>query len=537
MGLAGERVVARLRNRLYGHILTQEMGFFDGRKTGELVSRLGSDTVLVQQATTNSIAEASVGLIKVVGSIVLMFDISTKLTGLVIGAAIVIGLMCIPFGTFLGKVSKKYQDALGKAATDSTEAMGAMRTVRAFNGETMEAGRYSRSIGDPDHGWCPPDDDSTLRKGFEKAFVGSLFGTLGFFVFLGTMYCSLWYGFNLVIDGELSFGKLTAFQSYIFQIAFGLGALSAHVIKLFEAQGGALRIFELLKREPELPESSDEGNKPVKFKGEVSFEDVKFAYPSRQDVNVLNGYTLNVPAETTAAIVGTSGSGKSTVLALLSRFYEPSGGRIVVDGHSVCDLDRKWLRSHMALVQQEPVLFGVSIRENVCYGLSREVTDEEVTQVCLQANVHEFVTAFPEGYDTLVGERGVRLSGGQKQRLAIARALLVAPKILLLDEATSALDAESEHLVQEAIDRMMIGRTVLVVAHRLSTVRDADQIAVTADGAVVDVGKHDELLLRCETYQNLVQRQMMSNGDDGDDDIVASPKALVQTRSCMQLTS
>jgi len=516
MGAAGERVVARLRNRLYQHILGQEMGFFDARKTGELVSRLGSDTLLVQQATTSSIAEATVGVLKVLGSIMLMLTISWKLTTIVFGVALLLLALAVPFGQWIGHISKLYQDALGKAANASTEAMGAMRTVRAFSGEEVERPRYASFIGDPSQGccWGVPVAHNTLYHGVKKAVVASGSYTSGFFVFFGAMYCCLWYGFILVVEGELSFGDMTAFQSYIFQVAFGTGQLGVHITALFTAQGGATRIFELLERDPHEPEGSLGGLAPTTLHGEVHFDAVDFAYPSRPDVLVLKNFTLSVPAESTAAIVGSSGSGKSTLLALLARFYTPSAGRILVDGLDVTSLDIVWLRHQMALVQQEPVLFGMSVRDNVCYGRSDTVPPEEVQAACHEANAHLFISQFPEGYDTLVGERGVRLSGGQKQRIAIARALLMAPRILLLDEATSALDAEAEHLVQEAIDRIMVGRTVLVVAHRLSTVRDADQIAVTSAGGIVDVGKHDELLGRCDTYQNLVRRQMAGRNND-----------------------
>jgi len=482
------------------------MGFFDNRKTGELVSRLGNDTTLVQDGTTLSASEASIGLIKVIVAVVLMFTISWKLTLIVIGVGFGMILLCAPFAAWLSKITSAYQDALGKSSNTSTEVLGSMRTVRSFGAEATEKERYCTDIGDPTKSWWPPRENTTLRIGAIKHVSISAFAVFCFFIGLGALYGCLWYGFILLIDGEVTIGGLTAFQSYVFQVGFGLGQVGGHVAKIFEAIGGAKRIFELLELEPEI-KPNKAGIKPEQLQGEVVFEDVSFSYPSRPDVSVLSSFNLRVPAETTAALVGSSGSGKSTVLQLLTMFYMPTGGRVIIDGNSITDLDTSWLRRHCALVQQEPVLFGMTVRENVCYGCSASISDQELEEACRKANAHEFVSNFPEGYSTLVGERGVKLSGGQKQRIAIARALITAPKILLLDEATSALDSESERLVQEAIDRLMVGRTTLVVAHRLSTVRDADQIAITQGGKVLDVGPHDQLLERSVEYQNLVKRQ------------------------------
>ena len=243
------------------------------------------------------------------------------------------------------------------------------------------------------------------------------------------------------------------------------------------------------------------------MKGHVQFHNVSFAYPTRPNTPVLRDFTLSIPANTSAALVGASGAGKSTVVSLLQRFYDVSGGSITIDGIDIRDMDLKWMRKHIGYVQQEPQLFGLTIRENVCYGVDEEVSEEEMMEACKKANAHEFIMSWPLGYETLVGERGVKLSGGQKQRIAIARSILVNPRILLLDEATSALDAESEHLVQEAIDNAAVGRTVLIVAHRLSTIRRANQIVVVDDHKMEDVGTHDELLERCVKYQDLIKRQ------------------------------
>jgi ABC-type multidrug transport system fused ATPase/permease subunit len=383
--------------------------------------------------------------------------------------------------------------------------------------------------------WYPTDskdNSTTYSVGFFKSIVTSGFFSVIFGVGFGGMYVSLWYGFKLVNDGEISLGDLTAFQSYIFQIGGSLGQISQQLSKLIESQGAAGRIFYLLERTPTIPHlfncsSSDEDPKrnndksgdradeevprtpmkPDSMEGAVDFNNVDFFYPARPDVNVLRNFSLSVPAHQTAALVGPSGAGKSTCIALLQRFYDVTSGSITVDGHDIRDLDLQWLRANMAYVQQEPQLFGLSIRENIVYGVEREVSQEELEEVARNANAHEFISQWPNGYDTMVGERGVQLSGGQKQRIAIARALVRKPRILLLDEATSALDAESEHLVQEAIDNAVVGRTVLIVAHRLSTIQRAQQIVVVDDHQIVDVGSHQVLLERCSKYQDLIKRQ------------------------------
>jgi len=513
MGVTGERVVARLRVSLYSAILQQEIGFFDQRKTGELVSRLGSDTTVVQTVTSSSLPEATVNMIKIVAHIVLMFLLTWKLTAIVVLVAIVIFILCIPFGKWVGKISKQYQDALGVAQTSSTEALGGMRTVRSFVAEKMEEERYRNNIGNPEafKCWWPlkrVDSSSTYRFGVVKVIGEKAFGGFVFGAGICAMYVSLWYGFDLVITNEISFGRLMAFQSYVFTMALSMGVLGAQMTQVLKVMGATKRIFELLDRVPLiLPNPQGCISLPNNLRGDVSFEDVCFSYPTRPEVSVLQDFSLKVPANSTAALVGSSGCGKSTVVALIQRFYDVSRGCIRIDGQDIRDFDPDDLRSFMGFVQQEPILFGLTVRENVCYGVRRKVTDEELELVCQQANAYEFINEFPETYNTLVGERGVRLSGGQKQRICIARALLVDPRVLLLDEATSALDAESEHLVQQAIEKLMVGRTTLIVAHRLSTVRDANQIVVMDENRIVDIGTHSNLMKRCEKYQELIKRQ------------------------------
>ena len=525
MAIAGERVVARLRVRLYRQILKQEIGFFDQHKSGELVSRLSSDTTLLQQATSSALPETFLGMTKLLVAMGLMFWLSPPLAGVAIGFVVLVFVMCAPFGKYIGELSKQYQDILGQAQTHSTEALGAMRTVQSFAAEEREGSRYQTVIGAPNKWWIPArSDQTTYAVGARRGIATSAFFTIIFGVGFGSMYITLWYGFKLINDGKMTLGELTAFQSYIFQIGGSLGQTGRFVSQLLEAKGASGRIFYLLEREPEIPstppskprDNDEESPIPTRkldnLQGAVAFNHVSFHYPSRPDVTVLREFSLEIPPNTTAALVGSSGAGKSTVVALLQRFYDVAEGSVTIDGVDIREMDLAWLRSNVGYVQQEPQLFGLSIRENITYGVDREVSQEELEEVSRTANAHDFISDWPNGYETLVGERGIQLSGGQKQRIAIARALLVNPRILLLDEATSALDAESEHLVQEAIDKAVVGRTVLIVAHRLSTIRRASQIVVLENQQIVDVGTHDALLDRCTKYQDLIKRQSVVSG-------------------------
>ncbi|KAL7521757.1 hypothetical protein ACHAWX_006438 [Stephanocyclus meneghinianus] len=521
-GFVGERVVARLRCRLYKQILKQEIAFFDEHKSGELVSRLGSDTTLLQSVVSQSLPDFFAQTMTATTAIILMFYLSVKLAGLALGGVLSIFLLSAPMGKQLGQLSKQYQDILGQAQTYSTEAIGSMRTVQAFAAERKEETRYNNKIGNPDKIplWWPPKERTTYRVGFFKSMVQSGFFSFVFGAGFGFLNVTLWYGFYLVLKDEMTLGKLTAFNSYIISIGFAMGQMAGSIAKVFEGLGASGRVFHLLERVPQIPKPppSDGANrddiiKPKTMVGHVKFEGVSFSYPSRPDQPVLEDVTLTIPANTTTALVSSSGAGKSTVVSLLQQFYDITKGKITIDGYDLQSLDLVWLRQHIGYVQQEPTLFGLTIRENMLYGFERDITQEELEAASKDAHAHDFIADMPEGYDTLVGERGVKLSGGQKQRVAIARALLTNCRILLLDEATSALDAESEHLVQQAIDKAVVGRTVIVVAHRLSTIRQADQIVVMDNHRVVDVGVHDELLEKCSKYQDLIKRQsiMMRN--------------------------
>ena len=521
-GVIGERVVARLRCQLYKRILMQEIAFFDTHKSGELVSRLGSDTTLLQSVVSESLPNVVSELLKTISAMALMFYISPKLAGLALGGVLVIFMIGLPMGTLLGKLSKSYQDVLGQAQTHSTEAIGSMRTVQAFAAEKKELARYSGKIGDPDSipwWWPPKNKKTTYRVGFFKAIAQSGFFTWIFGAGFGYLNVTLWYGFYLVLQEEMTLGGLTAFNSYIISIGFSMGMMAQAIARVFEGLGASGRVFYLMDRVPQIPEPLPDPKaeraivKPESMVGEIRFENVSFSYPSRPSQPVLEDVSLTIHPNTTTALVGSSGAGKSTIVSLLQRFYDTNQGTITVDGHDLKSLDLIWLRQHIGYVQQEPQLFGLTIRENMLYGVDRDVSQEELESASKDAYAHEFIVKMSEGYDTLVGERGVQLSGGQRQRVAIARALLTNCRILLLDEATSALDAESEHLVQQAIDKAVVGRTVIVVAHRLSTIRRADQIVVMDNHRVVDVGMHDTLMESSSKYQDLIKRQSVMMRD------------------------
>jgi ATP-binding cassette subfamily B protein len=514
-GVIGERIVARLRCQLYAKILAQEIAFFDSTKSGELVSRLGSDTTLLQTVVSKDFPDVFAQFAKAVSALVLMFYISPKLAGLALAGVVSIFLFSSPLGKLMGRLGKQYQDVLGQAQVHSTEAIGSMRTVQAFAAEKKETARYNSKIGNPDDVpmWWPPKETTTYRVGFFKAITMSGFFSFVFGAGFGFLNVTLWYGFYLVLQGELTLGGLTAFNSYIISIGFAMGQMAGSISKIFEGLGASGRVFYLMDRVPQIPkpspstEETRDAIKPESMTGTVELRNVSFSYPTRPAQRVLDNVSLTIPANTTTALVGSSGSGKSTIVALLQRFYDASEGQITVDGHDLTTLDLQWLRSHIGYVQQEPNLFGLSIRENMLYGVEGDVSQEELEAAAKDANAHDFIVQMPDGYDTLVGERGVKLSGGQKQRVAIARALLTNPRILLLDEATSALDSESEHLVQQAIDKAVVGRTVVIVAHRLSTIRQADQIVVMDNHKVVDAGQHEKLLGKCSKYRDLIKRQ------------------------------
>ncbi len=489
--VAGERIVTRLRHQLYGSLVRQEIGFFDARRTGELTNRLASDTTVVQNAATVNVSMLLRHALMALGAVGIMAFTSWRLTLVMLALVPVAALGAVVYGRIARRLSRQVQDALAKSTEVAEETLSGIRTVRAFAREDAEDARYGEAVG------------KAYDLARERARYNAIFGGVAGFAGYGAISGVLWYGGRLLADGRLTMGGLTSFLLYTFTVGFSIAALAGLWQDFMRAVGATERVFELMARAPEVPSGSE---RLERVRGHVRFEGVAFSYPTRADVPVLGGVDLALAPGQTVALVGPSGGGKSTIAALLSRFYDPTAGRITLDGRDLRDLDADWLRRQIGVVSQEPVLFATSIRENILYGRP-DATPEAVEAAARAANAHAFIQALPEGYDTPVGERGVRLSGGQKQRVAIARALLEDPALLVLDEATSALDAESEALVQEALERLMRGRTTLVIAHRLSTVKSADRIVVIDGGRVAEQGDHASLVAGGGLYRQLVERQ------------------------------
>ncbi|XP_069698493.1 ATP-binding cassette sub-family B member 10, mitochondrial isoform X1 [Periplaneta americana] len=504
MSVSGQRITQVLRKTVFGSIVKQEVAFFDKNKTGELINRLSSDTSLVSQSVTMNISDGLRSTIMVAAGVSMMFYMSPQLA--LVGLAIVppIAGMAVIYGRFVRKITKSVQDSLASATQVAEERIANIRTVKAFSQESREYQMYSDKI------------HHVLQLAYRESLArGIFFGLTGFsgnIIILSVLY----YGGVMVSDSNLTVGNLSAFLLYAGYIGVSIGGLSSFYSEMNRGLGASTRLWELVDRTPAIPVSG--GLVPTKEpEGRITFQNVSFTYPSRPDSRIIHDLTLDIPKGSITAIVGASGSGKSTLAALLLRLYDPDGGTIHLDGLPIQQLDPYWLRSHIGTVSQEPVLFSCSIRENILYGAldPSKVTEKQLIDVAKEANAYDFICkSFPEGFDTLVGERGVMLSGGQKQRVAIARALMKNPRILLLDEATSALDAESEYLVQEALERIMKGRTVLTIAHRLSTIRNADQIAVLEQGHLVEKGTYSELLsIENGVFRKLIQHQTFAASD------------------------
>ena len=513
--LAGERVVARFRKRLFAALSRADITFFDRTQSGELVNRLASDSSVIQNAVTVNVSMALRFVGQFVVGMILLFVLSPSLTGIMLSCVPAVVCGAVAYGRFVRKIGKSYQKSLADAGEVASEVLGNIRTVRSFAKEASELHRYAISI------------DESFSHGKRRAFAyGAFAGGIGLFAYSAVVLV-LWYGGSLVIHGNgMDAGTLITFLLYTIYIAGALGGLSSLYGNLMNAVGASERMFELLDQVPDINTMEGSGIIPqddTSHIARIEFDRVTFAYETRKDVPVLCDVSFICDRGQTVALVGPSGAGKSTVVSLIQRFYDPNVGSIRLGGNKdgnvqsyrLDELDPVWLKSKMALVAQEPVLFGCSIRQNIIYGVRENqqmCSIEQVESAARQANAHDFIMEFKDGYDTQVGERGVQLSGGQKQRIAIARAILLDPDILLLDEATSALDAESEAVVQDALNKLMQHRTTLVIAHRLSTVRDADLVLVMDHGAIAERGTHEELLTKPEgLYRYLVKRQLTTN--------------------------
>ncbi|KAM3929286.1 mitochondrial potassium channel ATP-binding subunit-like [Leptodactylus fuscus] len=489
----GERVAGSMRKALFTSLLHQDVAFFDAQKTGLLVNRLTSDVQEFKSAFKQVISQGLRNITQTFGCFVSLYYISPKLTGLlVVVMPVLVGAGAV-IGSFLRRLSRRAQEQIAKATGVADEAIGNVRTVRAFAMEDREVELYSAEVDKSAH------MNEVLGIGI-AVFQGLSNIALNCIV-LGTIFA----GGSLMAGNELSAGDLMSFlvaSQTVQRSMANTSVLFGQVVRGLSAGG---RVFEFMRLQPEIPLRG--GKKLPQLTGEIHFRDVSFSYPTRPGQEVLKGFDLYIPPGKTVAIVGQSGGGKSTVAALVERFYDPDQGAVELDGADIRSLDPSWLRGEViGFINQEPVLFGTSIMENIRFGRP-DASDAEVREAAKLANADDFIQNFPDGYNTLLGERGVTLSGGQKQRVAIARALLKDPRILILDEATSALDSESERTVQLALDRASSGRTVLVIAHRLSTIADADIIVVLSKGRIAESGTHHELLRRGGPYAELIRRQ------------------------------
>ncbi|HVR88051.1 MAG TPA: ABC transporter ATP-binding protein [Candidatus Limnocylindria bacterium] len=496
MTWTGERVIFDLRMAIVLHLQSLSLSFFSKRKTGELMSHVTSDATLVHGVVTQTIIQVLGQVLTLVGGLVVIFVMNWRLALLTLVVAPPIGLL----GQFLGRrirsLSRQAQDAQGEAVGVLQEAIAEVRTVQAFTRETYEAERFREKL------------LVTLAKVLERAKLSStLFPLIGFLGFAASIVV-LWYGGHQVIQGEATTGQLVAFLLYAGMVAGPVGGLASQWTQIQEAFGAADRIFALLDTAPEITDRPHAATLPH-VAGRIALEDVSFRYGAGPVV--LSHITTTFAAGQTTALVGPSGAGKTTLVSLVARFYDPTTGLITVDGRDLRDVTLHSLREHIAVVPQEPVLFATTIAENIRYG-RLDATATELHAAAAAANATEFIDRLPERYETIVGERGVKLSAGQRQRVAIARALLRDAPVLLLDEATSALDNESEYLVQEALARLMIGRTTIVIAHRLTTVERAARIVVLEHGRIVEDGTHAELMVREALYWRLYTRAFRSDG-------------------------
>lgn len=493
-----ERSMANVRKHLYNQYLLLPMSFYDSRRTGELLSRITSDVSLLQDTFSITLAEFFRQTITLVVGTFVIFYLTPKLAVFMLATFPVLVILAMVFGNFIRKLSKKTQDELARANVIVEETLQSISIIKAFTSEQYEKGRYGKA------------QDNVVSIALKAAGFRGGFISFIIFALFGGIVAVIWYGATLLQEGSMSMGDLVSFVLYTTFIGGSIAGLGDLYGQLQKAIGASERVLEITSLSPEA-EEKEEQDVSLQLQGDIQFRDVQFAYPTRADVPVLKGLDLHIRPGEKVALVGPSGAGKSTIIQLLMRFYPLNGGKILADGQDIASLNLNAFRRHIGIVPQEVILFGGSIRENIAYG-KHTATDEEIREAARKANALQFIEKFPQGLDTLVGERGVKLSGGQRQRIAIARAILKDPEILVLDEATSSLDAESEHLVQEALDELMVGRTTIIIAHRLATIRKVDRIYVINDGQISESGTHADLLQEADgAYANLVRLQLQES--------------------------
>jgi len=494
----GERVSADIRRAVFGHLLEQSPGFFETMRTGEVISRLTNDTSLLELVIGSSLSFALRNTLIMLGALVMLVITSPKLTALVVlGVPLVIAPILL-FGRRVRRLSRASQDRIADVSTHIDESLHEIRTVQSYGHEDRDREQFG--------GRVEQAFATATRRIGQRALLIALVMLLAF----GAVGVILWIGGHDVLAGRISAGELSAFVFYAVLVASAVGAISEMIGDLQRAAGATERLMELLASEPSIRAPANQQALPVPPRGEVRFERVTFRYPSRPDSAALSDFSLSVSRGEKVALVGPSGAGKSTVFQLLLRYYDPTSGGISLDGVELRNADPRAVRSRIALVPQDPVIFAASVAENVRYGRP-EASDDEVAAACKAAYAAEFIERLPQGMNAFLGERGVRLSGGQRQRLSIARALLADRAVLLLDEATSSLDAESESYVQQALEHLMRGRTTLIVAHRLATVKNVDRIVVMDQGRVIAAGSHAELVREQGLYARLASLQFLGD--------------------------
>lgn len=490
-----EKTLASLRQATYTHLIKLPITFFNQKRVGELNSRISSDISLLQETFTTTLAEFIRQLVIIFGGIAILLYTSPKLTLFMLGVVPVVVIVAIFFGRFIRKYSKEVQKQVAESNTIVEETLQGIFNVKAFANEFLEIGRYRSKTSEV---------AKTGMKGGKYRGAFSSFIILGMF---GAIVAVIWQGVNLIAQGELQTGELFSFVIYSGFIGGSIGGFANVYASIQKALGATEELMEILDEPTEDLKEEETTAELPSFKGKVTFKNLAFNYPNRKDIQVLKDINFEALPGQQIALVGPSGAGKSTLVSLILRFYNPTSGQVLFDDKDATSYGLSELRNQMAVVPQDVFLFGGTIRENIAYG-KPDATEEEIIEAAKKANAWEFISDFPEKLDTVVGERGVQLSGGQRQRVAIARAVLKNPKILILDEATSALDSESERLVQDALDKLMVGRTSIVIAHRLATVRQADAIVVLEKGMVKEIGTHEELLQIEEgIYRNLSELQ------------------------------
>uniref|UniRef100_A0A4W4E9Y8 ABC-type xenobiotic transporter n=1 Tax=Electrophorus electricus TaxID=8005 RepID=A0A4W4E9Y8_ELEEL len=499
--LAAGRQVKRLRKMFFHAIIKQDIGWFDVNETGQLNTRLADDIYKINEGIGDKMGMLIQSITTFFAGFIVGFIKGWKLTLVILAISPLLGISAAIIAKVMTSFTTQEQTAYAKAGAVAEEVLSAIRTVFAFGGQRKEIQRYQKNL------------EEAKNVGIKKAVTVNIAVGFTYFMIYMAYALAFWYGSTLIFAGEYSIGSLLTVFFAVIIGAFGIGQTSPNIQAFASARGAAHKVFSIIDHEPNIDSFSDQGYKPDVVKGNIEFRNIQFTYPSRQDVKVLSGMSLKVSCGQTIALVGSSGCGKSTTIQLLQRFYDPQEGTVCIDGHDIRTLNVRYLRELIGVVSQEPVLFATTIAENIRYG-REDVTQEEIQQAAREANAYDFIMKLPQKFETLVGDRGTQMSGGQKQRIAIARALVRNPKILLLDEATSALDTESEAIVQAALDKVRLGRTTIIVAHRLSTIRNADIIAGFQHGRIVELGTHDELMQKKGVYHSLVTMQVRRSAEE-----------------------